>query len=355
MKVNDLRDEGGKLRGREEFKREKSNKDQIIRNLQADKKAFQNRISTINKEINSLAGVVQTTQNRYEGEVEGRDKALKEEISKLKGDIGDNKSIIKTTELKREKMLAQYGGILAQLKALSKVTEDNFAVLMADWFIFLLFIAIETAPIGVKLLTPKGPYDNILAEIERNASTSLYSSKSLEDVDMEATETQAKIMNIIRNESLDYKERLAKKALGIQHSICDSKLMEAGEENDNQAVINVLDSFRETVETNYPTFLGLGSFNGTSKQQNNHLVYKLTNVIWVGKGNVSYQFGGDGTFTYRGRSIGIGKWKQEGGNNIHITYNGNRMRFTILEIDNEILHLRSDSTGDIGVFYGERV
>jgi hypothetical protein len=46
------------------------------------------------------------------------------------------------------------------------LTEESQAMAMANIFILLLFIAIETAPIFVKLLADKGPYDEFLEKHE---------------------------------------------------------------------------------------------------------------------------------------------------------------------------------------------
>jgi hypothetical protein len=53
-------------------------------------------------------------------------------------------------------------GPAARIEALSRLTNTSAAILWAHWFIFLLFIAIETAPVFVKLISLKGPYDNLV-------------------------------------------------------------------------------------------------------------------------------------------------------------------------------------------------
>jgi hypothetical protein len=53
-------------------------------------------------------------------------------------------------------------GPAARIEALSRLTNTSVAISWAHWFIFLLFIAIETAPVFVKLISSKGPYDNLL-------------------------------------------------------------------------------------------------------------------------------------------------------------------------------------------------
>lgn len=53
-------------------------------------------------------------------------------------------------------------GPAARMEALDRITQNSNAILWAHWFILLLFIALETAPVFVKLISPKGPYDNLL-------------------------------------------------------------------------------------------------------------------------------------------------------------------------------------------------
>lgn len=57
---------------------------------------------------------------------------------------------------------AQMNGPAARLEALDRITRQSAAIFWAHVFILMLFIAVETAPVVVKLLSPKGPYDNLL-------------------------------------------------------------------------------------------------------------------------------------------------------------------------------------------------
>ena len=60
--------------------------------------------------------------------------------------------------LKREK----YDGLAARIDALGNLTRKSEPIYWASIFILLLFIAIETAPVFVKLIGSKGPYDDLL-------------------------------------------------------------------------------------------------------------------------------------------------------------------------------------------------
>lgn len=67
---------------------------------------------------------------------------------------------------KQQPGIDQFDGIAARMDALSQLTEESDAMAMANLFIILLFVAIETAPIFVKLLAEKGPYDHFLEKHE---------------------------------------------------------------------------------------------------------------------------------------------------------------------------------------------
>ena len=60
--------------------------------------------------------------------------------------------------LDREK----YDGFAARIDALGNLTRKSEPIYWANLFIIFLFIAVETAPIFVKLISSKGPYDDLL-------------------------------------------------------------------------------------------------------------------------------------------------------------------------------------------------
>lgn len=67
---------------------------------------------------------------------------------------------------KQQPGIDRYNGMAARMDALSQLTAESPAMAMANLFIILLFVAIETAPIFVKLLAEKGPYDHFLEKHE---------------------------------------------------------------------------------------------------------------------------------------------------------------------------------------------
>lgn len=60
-----------------------------------------------------------------------------------------------------------YGGMAARMDALHRLGNQSEAIFLANIFIILLFISIETAPIFVKLIASRSPYDYLLHEHEQ--------------------------------------------------------------------------------------------------------------------------------------------------------------------------------------------
>jgi hypothetical protein len=80
---------------------------------------------------------------------------------------------IETLTMEREKdfsdqrvTIDNYDGFAARIDALSSLTRGSRAIYLANLFIILLFIAVETAPIFTKLISPRGPYDDLLERHE---------------------------------------------------------------------------------------------------------------------------------------------------------------------------------------------
>ena len=66
----------------------------------------------------------------------------------------------KNVETKTQPIISNFDGLMARINALQKLPW------MPSFFIFLLFLAIETSPIFAKLISPKGEYDYKLEDEE---------------------------------------------------------------------------------------------------------------------------------------------------------------------------------------------
>ena len=87
--------------------------------------------------------------------------------------IAENRKKIKQLENKKAEKTAidkaelrQSDGLLARLEALANLKKRNQTLNTAVWLIFVLFILIEAAPVLVKLLSRRGPYDELLEKEE---------------------------------------------------------------------------------------------------------------------------------------------------------------------------------------------
>ncbi|MBT1701734.1 DUF4407 domain-containing protein [Chryseosolibacter indicus] len=76
------------------------------------------------------------------------------------------RQIEKNSELMQKEIASldrsRINGPAARMEALNRITKESSAIWLAHWFIMLLFIALETSPVFVKLVSSRGPYDNLL-------------------------------------------------------------------------------------------------------------------------------------------------------------------------------------------------
>jgi hypothetical protein len=75
--------------------------------------------------------------------------------TQLRSDVANQKTV-----------QSQNDGLLARLKALGDLTSEEWSLWFSKWVITLLFIFIEIAPILFKMMTERGPYDDIIDRIK---------------------------------------------------------------------------------------------------------------------------------------------------------------------------------------------
>lgn len=171
-----------------------ANKEQIANQYTPEIIALQNGITSLKNEIDVKEQAVDTLYETYIAEAEGRKgtklvgkgpvytekrekhDALLAELQDLKK---ENKEKIKaneeqiaylTNEQKKQEATTQpiidgFDGLMARINALDKLPW------LPSFFIFLLFLAIETSPIVAKVLAPKGEYDFKLEDAENAVKT----------------------------------------------------------------------------------------------------------------------------------------------------------------------------------------
>lgn len=103
-------------------------------------------------------------------------------IDSLESEIRNLVALRNSEFEKRAPNIEGFDGLAARLDALQILTEESAAMKWANLFIMLLFVAVETAPIFVKLISPRGPYDELLdlAELRVGVYTKEQSTKAIE-------------------------------------------------------------------------------------------------------------------------------------------------------------------------------
>lgn len=87
-----------------------------------------------------------------------------------------------------------WNGMAAQLEALRVLGEENSAIRLANIFILLLFIMLECTPIIIKLIAPRGPYDDLLEVREH-----FFKNHNLEKIAEMNHATHEKLKYLINN------------------------------------------------------------------------------------------------------------------------------------------------------------
>lgn len=166
-----------------------ANKDQIALQYVPKTEALQQGIQTLQSEIDTKETEVNALYDTYINEAEGtagtkllgkgpvyKEKREKHDaaLTELQALKETNKSKIVAAEAEMANLKAEYDTQVST----SQPIIDGFDGLMArvsalgtlpwlpSFFIFLLFLAIETSPIFAKLLSPKGEYDFKLEDLE---------------------------------------------------------------------------------------------------------------------------------------------------------------------------------------------
>ncbi len=116
------------------------------------------------------------------------------------------------TQLDRSK----YDGFAARVDALSRLSEKSLAIWWASLFITLLFIAVETAPILVKLISYRSPYDFVLHQQEH-----VYQMANLEQTTLLSNQVNNKV-----KVDTEIRAHQANATIQQEKAIIDQKLKE---------------------------------------------------------------------------------------------------------------------------------
>ena len=96
----------------------------------------------------------------------------KEKINNIETEIASLKGEYDTQVATTQPIINNFDGLMARVNALGKLPW------LPSFFIFMLFLAIETSPIFAKLLSPKGAYDFKLEDQESALKTNVLQNKN---------------------------------------------------------------------------------------------------------------------------------------------------------------------------------
>lgn len=104
-------------------------------------------------------------------------------ISENTTELADLRARQKTLEAEARPVINNYDGLMARISALDKL------LWLPRFFIFLLFVAVETAPVIAKLLSPKGIYA-MQQDDEENAMQTWIMQKKQQRIELLKTDSQ---------------------------------------------------------------------------------------------------------------------------------------------------------------------
>lgn len=219
-----------------------ANKNQIAEQFNPSMDNLNTRIASLQNQIDTKEAEVNALYDTYITEAEGtagtkligkgpvynekREKhdAALAELQQLKA---DNKAKIATAEtqiaglkgdyesqvVNTQPIINNFDGLMARVNALEKLPW------LPSFFIFLLFLAIETSPILAKLLSPKSSYDFKLEDQEATVKTNVLQNKNQREALLKTDYAiNDRVYNDIKNEEelYHYKRKMARQLMQLQ-------------------------------------------------------------------------------------------------------------------------------------------
>ncbi|CAL2104650.1 conserved membrane protein of unknown function [Tenacibaculum sp. 190130A14a] len=218
------------------------NKTQIAQQFTPEINNLNNEITSLKDEITTKETAVNALYETYIAEAEGRkgtkligkgpvykekrdkhDAALKE-LSELKAAntekiktkeaaIADLIQQQKNSEANTQPIISNFDGLMARVNALNKLPW------LPSFFIFLLFLAIETAPIFAKLISSKSEYDYKLENQESLVKTWIQQQVHQREVLLQTdVDLNDKIYADLKTEEeiYNYKQKMARNLMKLQ-------------------------------------------------------------------------------------------------------------------------------------------
>lgn len=143
--------------------------------------------------------------NEAQEDLRQTEERVNQQISQLEQQIVDVRKKGDREFETQKTTIDQYDGLAARIDALSVLTAESRAMHYANLFLILLFIAIEIAPIFVKFISSKGPYDELLEAHEKEIK--VYKE---ERVTKTVQSSEARLLRFTDTEKIQNEEQVAR-------------------------------------------------------------------------------------------------------------------------------------------------
>ncbi len=193
----------------------------VLKEETAQKEAFRNQRQReydderFGNKTSGTTGIpgIGTNAKKREIQLDEAERDLKEIVQRNQSKIDQYESDIAQLYASREKEFSaqkqnidKYDGLAARLEALSVLTKESKAMKCANIFIILLFIAIETAPIFVKLISERGPYDLLLKTHEHE-----FENYSIEQISKSNYQTNERLRKLTESGNINDVQEISRR------------------------------------------------------------------------------------------------------------------------------------------------
>jgi len=313
-----------------------------------------NEIKAKQKPVEDLDAQIKKARSDYQALMAQRINEKQAEIEQTKRTKSQADSIatIQFDESVKIKERSYTNNFITQLEAIGNLTSKNSSMALTSWMIMLLFLVIETAPILVKVLSKRGPYDEKFDAIEYEVY--IEESQKIDNLNRQVNE-YLKLANDAAKISGSLKLEAEKDKLDIELRNNKELLNKLADYQKELAIIYADAWFVEEKAKALQQAKGLYLQANQPKSQP-----KLEDTLWKQKGatdKIEYLFL-YGSLTdnelryFENNQMNVGKWSYNNSkkDEISIDLLNNKVEYVITEIKDAVLKLKDKVTNDIFEF-----
>lgn len=328
-----------------------SEANKTINDLSYSRNILANEIKAKQKRVEDLDAQIQKARNDYQALMAQRINEKQAEIEQTKQTKSQADSIAKIQfdESVKIKERSYTNNFITQLEAMGNLTSKNSTMALTSWMIMLLFLVIETAPILVKVLSKRGPYDEKLDATEYEVY--IGESQKIDNLNRQVNE-YLKLANDAAKISGSLKLEAEKDKLDIELRNNKELLNKLADYQKELAIIYADAWFEEEKAKALQQAKGLYQQANQPKPQP-----KLEDTLWKQKGatdKIEYFFL-NGSLTdnelryFENNQMNLGKWSFNNSNKDEISIDllNNKVEYVIAEIKDTTLKLKDKATNDI--------